>query len=151
MMKRVLLAVLASVALGVVSGAGLYVTNSAPAVAPVSVAAAAGKPYVIKLHAKWCVICRATKGIWSQIEQTYPGRVNLVVFDFTTEDETNASRKEAERLGLTKVFDEYLGATGTILVLQAATKEVTADIHGSRDFAEYRAAIDRALNDAAVR
>jgi hypothetical protein len=89
-----------------------------------------------------------TKGVWSQIEAAYAMRANLVVFDFTNQATTDASRAEAGRLGLEKVFDENAGWTGTILVLDGRTKDVTASIHGSRDFAEYRAAIDAALRGA---
>jgi hypothetical protein len=89
-----------------------------------------------------------TKGVWSRVEATYSRRANLVVFDFTNQPTTDASRAEAGRLGLGKVFEENAGWTGTILVLDGRTKEVTASIHGGRDFAEYRAAIDAALRGA---
>jgi hypothetical protein len=92
-----------------------------------------------------------TKGVWSQIAEAYAGRVNLVVLDFTTDANVEASKAEAARLGLTKFFDEYGGATGTIVVLDGRTREVTASINGSRDFAEYRTAIDAALNSATRR
>ena len=36
-------------------------------------------------------------------------------------------------------------ATGTIVVLDGRTKEIVAWINGSRDFTEYRAAIDAAI------
>jgi hypothetical protein len=73
------------------------------------------------------------------------------VLDFTTDANVEASRAEATRLGLTKFFDEYGGATGSIVVLDGRTKEVTASINGSRDFADYRIAIDAALADAPTR
>ena len=125
----------------------LYVRNAAPAVPAVSVAEAqtSGKPYVVKLHAQWCPVCMITKDVWTQIEKAYAPRVNLVVLDFTTDADAEASRAEATRLGLTKFFDEYGGATGSIVVLDGRTKEVTASINGSRDFADYRTAIDAAL------
>jgi thiol-disulfide isomerase/thioredoxin len=129
----------------------LYATNVAPPVPALSAADAGGKPYVVKLHAQWCPYCMVTKGVWSEIEATYAGRVNLVVLDFTNEANTEASRAEAGRLGLEKFFEEYGGATGTIVVLDGRTREVTASINGSRDFAEYRAAIDAALVAAAGR
>jgi hypothetical protein len=125
----------------------MYLGNPAPAVRPISAveAAAASKPYVVKLHARWCAVCMVTKGVWSQIEAAYSGRVNLVVFDFTDGASTNASRAEATRLGLEGFFDEFAGATGMIVVLHGRTREVAASFDGSRNFAEYRAAIDAAL------
>ena len=124
----------------------MYARNPAPVVPPVPAEAAnIGKPYVVKLHAKWCVVCMMTKGAWSEIEKTYAGRVNMVVFDFTTDSTTQASRAEAARLGLQRFFDDYAGATGTIVVLDGRTREVLADLDGRRDFGEYRAAIEAAL------
>jgi len=126
----------------------LYATNSTPVAPAVSNADAVsgGKPYVVKFHARWCPICMTTKGIWSDIERSYSGRVHLLVFDFTNDQTTEASRAEAKRLGLEAFFDEYAGTTGSIVVLNRTTHAVTADIHGRRDIAEYRAAIDAALS-----
>lgn len=150
MIKRIVIGVigLAVFLAGLVTT--LYVGNRAPSVPPVATAeAATGKPYVVKLHAQWCAVCMVTKGVWSQIEKAYAQRVNLVVLDFTTDANAEASRAEATRLGLTKFFDEYGGATGSIVVLDGRTKDVTASINGSRDFADYRTAIDAALARAA--
>jgi thiol-disulfide isomerase/thioredoxin len=147
MLKKLLVIVIGLGAGLVASGYVLYVRNAAPAVPMVSAGEAAqtGKPYVVKLHAQWCAVCLVTKGMWTQIEKTYSGRVHLVVLDFTNEANTEASRVEAARLGLADFFNEYAGATGTIVVLDGRTKHVTASINGSRDFAEYRAAVDAAL------
>lgn len=147
MIKKALL-VLASIGLVLVAaGAVAYVTNAAPRVPAISAAQAArlDKPYVVKIHAQWCSICMLTKGVWTQIEATYATRANLVVLDFTNQANTDASRAEAQRLGLQKLLDEYDGATGSIVVLDSRTRDVTASFHGSRDFADYRTAIDAAL------
>lgn len=151
MIKKALLATAAIVALlGVVAGA-LYLTNTVPPVAAISAAEAANptKPYVVKLHAQWCPICMLTKGVWAEIEETYASRVNLLVLDFTDEASANASRAEAERLGLGQFFEEHAYWTGTIAVADGRSREATASIHGSRDFAEYRMAIDAALASTA--
>lgn len=151
--KKVLLVVTVLFAVLIAAGSIMYVRNVAPSVPPVSPVEAAktGKPYVVKLHAQWCPVCMVTKDVWTQIERAYAQRVNLVVLDFTTDANTEASRAEAARLGLTKFFDEYGGATGSIVVLDGGTREVAASINGSRDFAEYRAAIDAALATAGPR
>jgi thiol-disulfide isomerase/thioredoxin len=124
--------------------AALYAINAAPSVAALSGADAA-KPFVVKLHARWCPYCLMQKDEWSQIEATYAGRVNFVVLDFTNERATERSRSEAERLNLGSFFDEYAGATGLVVVLDARTKEVLAEVGGNQTFEEYRAAIDAAL------
>lgn len=125
----------------------LLTVNGAPRVPALSTAEAQapGAPYVVKLHARWCSLCMATKGVWVTIAETYAGRVRFAVFDFTNEETTRASEAEARRIGLGSVFDEYAGATGTILVLNGASREVIGDLHGERDFEPYRAAIDKAL------
>jgi thiol-disulfide isomerase/thioredoxin len=147
MIKRALLVVIVLGAALATFGYIAYRGNVAPTVPAVSAeeAAKTGKPYVVKLHAQWCPVCMLTKDVWSQIEKTYSGRVNLVVLDFTNDANSEASRAEATRLGLEQFFDEYSGATGTIVVLDGRTREVTASINGSRDFADYRTAIDAAL------
>lgn len=145
MIKRALLGVASLCVVLVGVAAVMYATNPAPVVPAISAAAAEGKPYVVKLHAKWCPVCMVTKAVWSQIASTYSTRANLVVFDFTNQATTDAGRAEAARLGLEKFFDEYAGATGIIAVLDGHTKEERAAINGSRDFAEYRSAIDSVL------
>jgi len=54
-------------------------------------------------------------------------------------------------LGLERVFDENAGWTGTILVVDGRTREVTTSLHGDRDFAPYRAAIDATLRAGRTR
>jgi thiol-disulfide isomerase/thioredoxin len=147
MTKKGVFAVAALPVAVVATGYLLYATNPPPAVLPLSAEAVnSGKPIVVKLHAQWCPYCMLTRDVWSQIEDAYADRVNLLVLDFTNQANTDASRAEARRLGLDAFFDEYAGATGIVVILDSRTKEVTAEIGGSRDFAEYRAAIDEALN-----
>jgi len=133
--------------------AALYTWNATPTVAPISTAHAAdpNRPFVVKLHAQWCPVCMATKAMWSQVEAAYADRANLVVFDFTSEKTTEASQTEARRLGLDAFFEDSVGWTGAVVVLDGRTKQETAAIQGSRDFAEYRTAIDAALNGAGSR
>ena len=71
-----------------------------------------------------------------------------LVFDFTTASTTETSRLEARRLGLEGVFEEYNGETGTVLVVDAASKGVRQAVHGVHDAATYRAAIDATLATA---
>ena len=146
MIRKIIVAVALVAALFLI-GTVLYVRNSPPAIAAISDAdASSNKPYVVKIHAQWCPICMITKRVWSDIEDAYSGRANLVVLDFTNQANSDMSQAEARRLGLQRVFEEYYGATGTIVVVNGRTKDITAAIHGSRDFAEYRTAIDAVLN-----
>jgi thiol-disulfide isomerase/thioredoxin len=147
MLRRLLFAGVAVIAVLAGVATFLYAGNAAPTVPSIATAdaAVAGAPWVLKLHAQWCPVCMLTKGMWSEIEAMYASRVRLAVFDFTDDTTTAASRAEAERLGLGAVFAEVTGVTGTIVVLDGNSKEVVAWIDGSRDFGEYRAAIDAAI------
>ncbi len=151
-MRKALWVTFATVVVLIAAAGFLYARNTTPVVPQLatSEAVAAGSPWVVKLHAQWCPVCMLTKGMWSEIEQTYAGRVRFAVFDFTNEVTTAASRAEAERLGLGTVLDEAGVATGTILVLDGRSKSITAWINGGRDFADYRAAIDSALATATL-
>jgi thiol-disulfide isomerase/thioredoxin len=150
MLKKAFIVIGSLALLLVAAGYIMYVRNPAPVVPAISAADAAssGKPYVVKIHAQWCAVCMVTKDVWSQIQDAYANRVNLLVFDVTNEATTDASRAEARRLGLEQFFDEYSGGTGTIVVLDGRTRAVTASISGSRDFAEYRAVVDATLGGA---
>lgn len=138
-------------ALGLLSlvalGSVLYVTNPAPAVPALSTAEAerTDTPFVIKLHAQWCPQCMLTKSAWGEVERAYTGRVRFVVFDFTSDETMAATEREARRVGLGAVFDEYAGATGSVLVVDGESRAVVDLIHGSRDVSEYQRAIDAVL------
>ena len=136
-----------ALAAAITAGVTAIVANPAPSVAPLSAMEIADstQPYVVKLHARWCPVCMVTKDVWSDVEAAYAGRVRLVVFDFTTDATTELSRTEAKRLGLDAMFDEYSGVTGSVLVLDGISKEVKHELHGSRDLAEYRTAIDTTI------
>jgi thiol-disulfide isomerase/thioredoxin len=145
-MRRTLVITLAIVALVLGAGAVLYARNDAPVVPAIAAAdaAAPGAPWVIKLHAQWCPVCMLTKGMWSEIEQQYAGRVRLAVFDFTDEATAAATRMQAERLGLAAVLEEVGFVTGPVVVLDGRSKNIVAWLD-SRDFTEYRDAIDSAI------
>jgi hypothetical protein len=133
-------------AVAVGTGALLMATNPAPevpALAPGTVGDQ--RPYVIKLHARWCPICMVTKGAWAAMQEAESDKVRFVVFDFTNDATIDASRREAARLGLESVFVEYAGETGTVLVVDPHSKEVKRVLHGHQTAEQYRAAIDETL------
>ena len=163
MLKKALLGLGVVVVVLVAVGAGLYLTNGTPSVSALSAGDIAdpAKPYVVKLHAQWCPICMVTKGVWSEVEEAYAGRVNMVVWDFTDEATTQASYVEAKRMGLGGVFEEYSGGTGFVIIVDGRTKQVSGEVGGvgetpagipfRRDFDEYRVAIDEVLTRPSTR
>jgi thiol-disulfide isomerase/thioredoxin len=149
MLKKIAIIVFAGLLVLVGTGVVMCFVNAAPVAPaiPAAEASAPSKPSVVKLHSQWCPVCLVTTSVWSQIEKEYADRVNFLVLDFTDDETTDASEAAAERVGLGRVFEES-GSTGVVLVVDGRTKDVTASIAGSRDIAEYRAAIDAALNRA---
>ncbi len=145
MIRKLSIAAAALVAILAVTATAMYVANTAPQVPPAGTSA--DRPIVVKFHARWCPVCMVTKAVWDELETTYAGRVHLVVFDFTNDGTTAASRAEASRLGLDAFLDEYMGTTGSVFVLDGRTRAVRAELHGNRDFNDYRAAIDAALKN----
>ena len=148
MVSTVARVALVALTVALLVGYGLYRWNAPPVVPLLSAleAESSSKPFVVKFHAQWCAACMVTKSVWAQIEERYSGRVNLVVFDFTTDAASSASRDEAARLGLTNIFDEFAGATGMVVVVHGGrTRTVSGTLAGSRKFADYQAEIDRAL------
>ena len=147
MLRKILIGTGVLLALVAATGAFLYAGNAAPAVAAVTTADAAdpGRPFVIKLHAQWCPVCLVTKGVWTELAGEYAGRANLVVFDFTDEASTAASRAEARRLGLGAFFEEYVGMSGAIAVIDGGSRATRALIGGRQEPGTYRAAIEASL------
>jgi thiol-disulfide isomerase/thioredoxin len=137
-----------AMALLLAGSVGLMIAlNPAPQVPAVSASEVVEtkRPYVVKLHARWCVVCMMTKASWTAVQEAYAGKLRFVVFDFTTDATAEASRVEAMRLGLGAVFEEYSGETGSVLVLDGASKEVLHALRGHHPLEDYRAAIDAVL------
>jgi len=151
MLRKILIGTGALVAVLAVTGVFLYAGNAAPAVATVtaSQAADASRPFVVKLHAQWCPVCLVTKDVWYELAGEYAGRANLVVFDFTDEASTAARRVEAVRLGLGPFFEEYVGMSGAIAVIDGGSRETRAIIGGKQEPGTYRAAIEASLTAGA--
>jgi hypothetical protein len=147
MFKKIAVIFIAACLALVAAGYVAYLANAAPVAPPISAAEASNpsRPFLVKLHARWCHLCLITTSVWSHIEREYSGRVHFLVLDFTDDETTGASKAAAERVGLGRIFEES-GSTGVVLIVDGRTKEVAASIAGSRDIATYRAAIDTALN-----
>ena len=146
MLRRILFAVVAAGVLLVLAGTAAYLGNATPEVPAIADGdETIGRPWVVKLHARWCPVCMVTKDVWADIEAAYVGRVNLLVLDFTNETTTTASKAEARRLGLDDALRDYYGASGIVLVLDTESRAVRSEIAGSRDWDDYTAAIDAAI------
>ena len=134
------------------TGAFLYARNSTPVVPQLATRRRLGSGIAVGREDARAVVPRLhadERHVVADRADAYAGRVRLAVFDFTDEATIAASsRRSRSGSGSARVLEEAGFATGTILVLDGRTKEIVAWINGSRDFADYRAAIDAALADA---
>ena len=131
-------------------GAFLYSRNTTPVVLGIatSEAAAAGSPWVVKLHAQWCPVCMLTKGMWSRDRANLRRpRAARGVRRHRRGDlggQPRRSRAPRARLRIRRSgFRDGLDPRA-----RRPQQEIVAWINGSRDFAEYRAAVDSALATA---
>jgi len=128
-----------AVALGLLAGA-----SRAGERAPVSDAADASRPFVVKIHADWCGVCTALVPTWHELDSELGDGARLVLLDVTDRRTFAASQAEARRLGIKDFFDRYKARTGTIGILRGDTRERVKVLQGVRDVAPYEAAVARA-------
>jgi thiol-disulfide isomerase/thioredoxin len=134
--------------------AGLVALVSATSVArgeaaEVSAAEDAARPFVVKIHADWCGTCQALEPTLENVQKSVGSRARFVVLDVTDKDAVAVSTAEADRLGMRGFFDAYKSKTGTVGVLDGATREPVRVMKGELDAAAYEAAIQRASASAA--
>jgi hypothetical protein len=81
--------------------------------------------------------------LWDRLGEEYGDSVRIVVFDVTDRKAVEQSIREAARLGLGEFFDAHKSKTGTIAVLDPATREPVAVFRGEMDFARYQTVLAR--------
>lgn len=104
----------------------------------------ANKPYVVKIHADWCGSCKATKATWTRVQSDLGDVATVVELDVSDRVAYSESLAEAERLGIDEFFQEYRSRTGTVAVLDCASREPVVVMSGERDFEKYREAVEKA-------
>ena len=118
--------------------------GSPPPLQPVSAAADASRPFLVKIHADWCLVCVSLEPTWRELQRRLGGDARLVVLDVTDGEALARSRKEALRLGLLPFLRSHQTRTGTIAVLDGASRRVLREFHGERRTAPYEAAVAEA-------
>ena len=84
------------------------------------------KPVVVKIHADWCGTCRALETVWSSLRDDLGQQARLIELDVTDRVAYQQSESRADELGIRAFFDEYRARTGTIAVLDCASREPVA-------------------------
>lgn len=128
----------------IVAGVVLGCVISSSAAAGPSDEVCPAKPFVVKIHADWCATCRRVDAVWTKLGTEMADRVNIVEFDVSDRVAFEASRADADRLGLGEFFREYRSRTGTIAVLDCKSREPVAIMTGEVDLSKYLDAISKA-------
>ena len=104
-----------------------------------------GKPVVVRIHADWCIACKATEATIGRLKQAYAGRIFFVEFDVTNAQTAAAARQQAESLGLAKFYDASKQATSMVAVIEPRDGKVLAAFYNDNNLGDYTGAVDTAL------
>lgn len=78
-----------------------------------------------KFHADWCPSCKRWDNVspgFSDLKRYAESKgITVVVFDLTDDEKTATARRQAERLGVLKAFDDQKNATGYALLIDSAS------------------------------
>jgi thiol-disulfide isomerase/thioredoxin len=133
--------------LAVLAGLCLAGASAQAGVSRVSAEEDASRPFVVKIHADWCGTCTRLEPTLDALEKEVGDGARIVVLDVTDKQTLAGATAEADRLGIREFFETYKSKTGTVGVLDGASREPVRVMKGELDVAEYQ----RALAKAAAR
>ena len=109
----------------------------------------AAKIIAVKFHADWCGYCKAMGPVFEELQARYDQAPALyVTFDQTREFDRRQSRYLAAALGLERVWTEYAGKTGFILLIDAQSHQVIEKLTHERSLKEMGARLFAAAKNA---
>ncbi len=101
------------------------------------------RPIVAIVKADWCPYCKRIDPVVGGLMKDYSEKMHFVVFDVTNAKTTAESKEQAEKLGLSKFFDENKGNTSTVAVLKDDKVVYKTFNNGKRE--DYVKAFDKTL------
>ena len=101
------------------------------------------RPIVAIIKADWCPYCKRIDPVVMGLMKDYSEKLHFVVFDVTDAKKTAESKEQAEKLGMSKFFDEYKGKTSSVAVLKDKKIVYKTSNNGERE--DYVKAFDKAL------
>lgn len=112
---------------------------------PAEQAAPAPKVVAVVNRANWCPVCLLHGKRTTALMATYQHQpVAFVVNDLTNKATKAASRRRLEQWGIAEAVQPY-NSTGTILLLDAATRRVLGEVSVSKSDAVLTQALNQAL------
>lgn len=132
--------------------AGMILIGAVPALTSSATAkpAAAGQmkekamPIVAVVKASWCPACKKIEPTMMGLMKDYMTKATWVVFDVSTKESAEASRKQAEKLGLKDFFAQYGAKTSTVAIIDPHSKKLLKVFMAEGDRSKYVQAIEQA-------
>ena len=118
-------------------------------VSQISAADDASRPFVVKIHADWCMTCLMLDVTWAELGKRLGLHARLVVLDVTNPETRKVARAEAERLGMLPFFERYRSRTGAVGVLHGVSRQTVTVLLGELDAGRYEAAVKEAATKEA--
>jgi thiol-disulfide isomerase/thioredoxin len=128
--------------------AAVFATAAEAGSDAVAAGADASKPFIVKIHASWCGTCTRLEPTFEVLQERIGDEVRIVVLDVSDPEAVVRSATEADRLGIREFFDSYKTRTGTVGVLDGATREPVTVFKGELNAATYEAAVEKARADS---
>lgn len=115
-----------------------------PELPPVPVDADPARPFVVEIRADWCMNCALIEPVWTELHRELGSRVRMVVLDVSDRQRLERAAREARRLGLDAFFARFRARTGTVGILDGATRKPVRILFAETSLDPYREGIERA-------
>ncbi|WP_309732158.1 thioredoxin domain-containing protein [Chamaesiphon sp. OTE_75_metabat_556] len=104
-----------------------------------------GKPVVVDVYASWCPACKNIAPTVAQLKQKYADKVEFVVLDVSDKSTTATAEARAKELGLGKFLTENKTQTGSLMIVDPATRNILAQHRNNPDLMAYTKVLDAAI------
>jgi thiol-disulfide isomerase/thioredoxin len=108
-----------------------------------------GKPIFVRIHADWCLECKATQPAIDLLHQKYGNKLHYVEFDVTDAKTSMAAAATAKRLHLSRLYEHDKTLPSSVSIINPRTGRVIARFWDNTNEQDYINAIDTALKELA--